>query len=93
MYFERIMVKIKNGVNCLEPNILWGFARETYRTHSSQTSCIYETCVTTKKHRHNATSTVTALAPGGNVQVIILIPLLTYILNFNIDNISGMAFL
>jgi len=34
MYFERIMVKIKTGVNYLELNILLGFAKETYRTHS-----------------------------------------------------------
>jgi hypothetical protein len=63
---------IKTGVNCLELNILWGFAKETYKTHSSQTSRIYETRITTKKYRNNATNQVTALAPGGNIHVRIL---------------------
>jgi len=65
------MEKIKNGVNSLELTSLWGFAKETYRTHSAQMSHIYETCITTKKYRHHATSKATALAPGGNIHVII----------------------
>jgi len=73
MYFERITVKIKNGVNCPALNILWGFAKRTYRTHSPQLSCIYETHINTNKHRHNATSKDTAHITGGNVHVIILI--------------------
>jgi len=67
-----ICQNIKTDVSCLELNILWGFAKETYRTHSSQTSRIYETRITTKKHRNNATNQVTALAPGGNIHVRIL---------------------
>jgi len=63
------MVKIKNGVNCLAFNILWGFAKETYRTHPSQMSRIYETCITANKYRYNVTSKNTALAPGGNIHV------------------------
>lgn len=72
------MVKIKTGVNCLELNILWGSAKETYRTHSSQTSLTYETCIITKKYRHNAKSKDNALAPSGNIHVIILV---NYIIN------------
>lgn len=43
--------------------------KQTDRTHSSQTSRIYETRITTKKYWHNATSQVTALAPGGNIHI------------------------
>lgn len=89
------MVKIKTGVNCLELNILWGSAKETHRTHSPQTLLTYEACITTKKYRHNTKGKGIALTPSGNIQVIILITiitLLTYILNVNIDSISGTVF-